>query len=61
MCEKIALEQRIFLAITNGCHDQIAELILDEDFDVNSKGLGERIFLMVVIMTGNLEVARIIF
>jgi hypothetical protein len=36
-------------------------LILDEDFDINSKGLEERTSPMVAIMTGNSEVARIVF
>jgi hypothetical protein len=36
-------------------------LILDEGFDINSKGLEEHTFPMVEIMTGNSKVARIVF
>jgi hypothetical protein len=55
------LEQRFFLAIRNVYHDQIAELILNEGFDINSKGLEERTFPLVRILARNSEVARIVF
>jgi hypothetical protein len=52
-----SLGQRLFLAITKGYIEKIAEIMQDPNLDINYKGLERRTFPMIAIMTGNLEIA----